>query len=137
MSKITAALLLIIADSSDEAAKDSALKAAAEHFSDNSAEKFIAHVISMGEDAPVAAPVSAPVASAAPAAEIAVDAPVSSAAVQYRELDEDEEIEAGDEWKLKDGFRHNGGKQVMWRTVDGSIGDLVEEHEKSMFRRRI
>lgn len=132
MSKITAALLLIIADSSDEAAKDSALKAAAEHFSDNSAEKFIAHVISMGEEAPVAAPVAAPV-STAPE----VDASVASAAAQYRELDEDEEIISGDEWKLKDGFRHNGGKQVMWRTVDGSIGSMVEDHPKSMFRRRI
>lgn len=132
MSKnLTAALVSIIAIEGDETIKTSALEAIAQSFEDRSFETFVAKVLTQDENAPVEQ-----TGEAAPVVHD-VDAPVTSAEVRYRDLEDDEEIEAGDEWKLKDGFRHNGGKQVMWRTVDVSIGDLVEDHAKSQFRRRI
>ena len=132
MSKnLTAALVSIIAIEGDETIKTSALEAIAQSFEDRSFETFVAKVLTQEENAPVEQ-----TGEATPVVHD-VDAPVTSAEVRYRDLEDDEEIEAGDEWKLKDGFRHNGGKQVMWRTVDSAIGDLVEEHAKSQFRRRI
>lgn len=132
MSKnLTAALVSIIAIEGDETIKTSALEAIARSFEDSSFEPFVAKVLTKDDESSVEQ-----TGEAAPVAHD-VDAPVTSAEIRYRDLENDEEIEAGDEWKLKDGFRHNGGKQVMWRTVDGSIGHLVEDHTKSQFRRRI
>ena len=76
----------------------------------------------------------------APAAPIPPDVVVEQlqalAEPEYVTLGEDEVIQAGDEWKLKDGLRHSDGRLVMWRPVEGSVGDLVSDHEKSQFRRR-
>lgn len=56
---------------------------------------------------------------------------------EYAILGDDDEIQVGDEWKLKDGLRHSDrSKPVMWRPVEGSVGDFVSDHEKSQFRRR-
>lgn len=69
-------------------------------------------------------------------APVGAETPIA-AMPEYVILGDDDEIQAGDEWKLKDGLRHSDrSKPVMWRPVGGSVGDLVSDHEKSQFRRR-
>lgn len=46
-------------------------------------------------------------------------------------------IRKGDEWQLKKGFKHNGGKRRRWRKVTDSIGNRVGDYAKSDFRRPI
>jgi hypothetical protein len=70
----------------------------------------------------------------------AVAAAVSAPAVpEYRDLTGSETIAAGDEWKLRDGLSHSrgSGKLVVWRTVEGSVGQLVSTYPNSVFRRKI
>jgi hypothetical protein len=78
----------------------------------------------------VQAPAQAPVAAQA-------TAPAVPATEEWRDLEEDEEIKEGDQWILKPEYRHSRGKVREWRDVEDSIGDLVEDHSKSNFRRRI
>ena len=74
-------------------------------------------------------------------------APVAAAPAQdasYVDLDEEDEagepnvVQAGDEWKLKDGLKHRDRRPVEWRVVtDDLIGREVGEFEKSIFRRPV
>lgn len=45
-------------------------------------------------------------------------------------------IEAGDEWKLRDGLKHTDGREVTWREVTADlVGKPVTDFSKSVLRR--
>jgi len=45
-------------------------------------------------------------------------------------------IEAGDEWKLRDGLTHTDGREVTWREVTADlVGKPVTDFSKSLLRR--
>jgi len=74
------------------------------------------------------------------AMDIAQDAVAGMAVNQASEstiriLDEDEIIEVGDEWRLKDGLHHRGGHPSEWRVAGGSVGQPVGNFPDSIFRR--
>lgn len=46
-------------------------------------------------------------------------------------------IEAGDEWKLRDGLKHSDGREVTWREVGPElVGKAVSGYTKSLLRRK-
>lgn len=91
--------------------------------------------ITVIEPAPVTIPVAEQIAETdAPATE-AVEAVTSED--QYRALGQYETINAGDEWILRDEFRHNRGGERRWRTVVDAVGRTPSNYPKSNFRRRM
>ena len=55
----------------------------------------------------------------------------------YKNLSAKDKIKKGDEWKLAEGFKRNGGKRNEWRKVGDSIGRKVGDFSKSVFRRKV
>jgi hypothetical protein len=53
-----------------------------------------------------------------------------------RFLESYEEIQEGDEWRLRDGLRHRDDRPVEWRPCGGSVGNLVSDYPDSIFRRK-
>lgn len=81
-------------------------------------------------------------ATTAAASDEASDATTETSYVDLEEEDENGEpnlVQAGDEWKLKDGFKHKDrSRPVEWRVVtEDLVGREVGEFEKSVFRRPV
>lgn len=55
----------------------------------------------------------------------------------YKTLSAKDRIVKGDEWKLKEGFKRNGGKRNEWRKVGDAIGKKAGDFSKSVFRRKV
>lgn len=72
----------------------------------------------------------APVTPTTPAASVE-----PASAEGYKEVTEGF-IEAGDEWKLRDGLKHTDGRAVTWREVTADlVGKPVTDFSKSVLRR--
>lgn len=100
--------------------------------------------ITVIEPAPVTIPVAEQIAETdAPEAEpseVATEAVVAvngTSEDQFRALGQHETINVGDEWILRDEFRHNHGGERRWRTVADAVGRTPSNYPKSNFRRRM
>lgn len=84
-----------------------------------------------GQKAPAAASATAPTTPASTAA--SDEAPAEEG---YENVT-DGFIEAGDEWKLRDGLKHSDGREVTWREVGPElVGKAVSGYTKSLLRRK-
>ena len=83
-------------------------------------------------DAPV---VEVPSAIASAQAAVAGVAAQSAPEATIRILDADEIIKEGDEWCLRDGLHHHGGRPSEWKVVGNSVGRPVSDFPDSIFRR--
>lgn len=86
-----------------------------------------------GQKAPAAASATAPT---TPASTAASDEATGEAEEGYENVT-DGFIEAGDEWKLRDGLKHSDGREVTWREVGPElVGKAVSGYTKSLLRRK-
>lgn len=86
-------------------------------------------------DAPISDAPVVEVPSAIAQDAIAGVAAQSAPEATIRILDADEIIQAGDEWRLRDGLHHHDGRPAEWRPCGGSVGNVVSDYPNSIFRR--